>query len=271
MSLATSHRHLNLRRRAICGHEATAKRPDCRSASIDQVPVVVTRQRRNAQWGEYRRKGLGARGSHGPGPATAGPYGPAGGHHAARCDGQLCICRSTGHRTEPVYPARRSGPARLNHVQRVCATCYHWVFDATAHHLAVTIKVAVQWRMAKNSSEVVREADLASLDLGFSPTWLFGPELRSGEVVRLLPHFSPRPLPIHAVYSPSRRHSAEVSAFIQHMRQGLMTLPYGSAQRFWNALYRSATRSTATGSNPDSAGETTETNRSAVEPVLSAP
>lgn len=79
--------------------------------------------------------------------------------------------------------------------------------------------------MASNSNEVLREAVLASPGLAFSTTWLFGPELRSGEVVRLLPHFSPLPLPIHAVYSPSRRNSAKVSAFIQHIRQGLMTLP----------------------------------------------
>jgi len=103
------------------------------------------------------------------------------------------------------------------------ATRNHWVFDATANHPAVT--VAVQGRMASNSSEVVREAVLASLGLGFSPTWLFGPELRSGEVVRLLPHYSPHPLPIHAVYSPSRRHSAKAAIFIQHIRQGLMNLP----------------------------------------------
>ncbi len=59
---------------------------------------------------------------------------------------------------------------------------------------------------------------------GFSPTWLFAPELLSGTVVRLIPQFSPHPLPIHAIYPLSRRHSAKVSAFVQHVRQALVAL-----------------------------------------------
>lgn len=102
------------------------------------------------------------------------------------------------------------------------ATRNQWVFDATSNSPAVT--VGVHGRLASNSSEVIREAVLAGMGLGFSPTWLFGPELRTGEVVRLLPQFSPHPLPIHAVYPPSRRHSTKVTTFIQLVKLRLAAL-----------------------------------------------
>ena len=103
------------------------------------------------------------------------------------------------------------------------STLNQWVFDATDHSPAAT--VSVQGRLASNSSEVIREAVLAGLGLGFSPTWLFGAELANGDVVRLLPQYSPRPLPIHVVYPTSRRHVAKVSAFVSFVRERLAALP----------------------------------------------
>jgi DNA-binding transcriptional LysR family regulator len=102
------------------------------------------------------------------------------------------------------------------------ATRNQWAFDAMGDSPAVS--VPVQGRLSSNSSEVVRDAVLAGLGLGFSPTWLFSAELRSGDVVRLMPQFSPHPLPINAIYPPSRRHSAKVSAFVQRVREGLAGL-----------------------------------------------
>lgn len=102
------------------------------------------------------------------------------------------------------------------------STRNQWVFDATDHSPAMS--VAVQGRLSSNSSEVVREAVLAGLGIGFAPSWLFAAELASGAVQRLLPDYTPRPLPIHALYPPSRRHSAKVAAFIAHVRQRLERL-----------------------------------------------
>lgn len=102
------------------------------------------------------------------------------------------------------------------------ATRNQWVFDAT--ETSAPSSVAVAGRFSSNSSEVVRDAVLAGMGLGFSPTWLFGQELKSGEVVRLLPQFSPHPLPIHAIYPASRRGSAKVAAFVQQVRAGLARL-----------------------------------------------
>ncbi len=93
-----------------------------------------------------------------------------------------------------------------------------WEFD----HAGGPVAVHVDGRLASNSSELVREAVCAGVGVGFSPTWLFARELASGAVVRLLPGYEPKPLPIHAVYPASRRHSRKVAAFVAYARDRLM-------------------------------------------------
>ena len=94
-----------------------------------------------------------------------------------------------------------------------------WIFDATAHAAVEQIKVAGHFQT--NSTEVVREAVLSGLGIGFAPNWFFTQELISGQVVRLLPLHAPRPLPIHVLYPASRRHSSKLVAFTQFTRDHL--------------------------------------------------
>jgi DNA-binding transcriptional LysR family regulator len=86
-----------------------------------------------------------------------------------------------------------------------------WFFDTKDQTLAERVKVS--GRFQTNSTEVVREAVLAGLGIGFTPNWFFTNELLSGEVVRLLPQHTPHPLPIHVLYPTSRRHSSKLAAF----------------------------------------------------------
>ena len=95
----------------------------------------------------------------------------------------------------------------------------HWAFE----HGGKTRVVEVSGPLATSSSEIVREAVLAGMGIGFSPTWLFSPELASGAVLRLLPGYAPPPLPIHVVYPPSRRHSARVSALAACLREAKLS------------------------------------------------
>jgi len=81
--------------------------------------------------------------------------------------------------------------------------------------------VRVSGRLQTNSSEVVRAAVLAGDGIGYSPVWLFGPELQSGEVVALLPDWQAPVLPMHLVSPPSRRHSAKVRLFGDFVAAGL--------------------------------------------------
>jgi DNA-binding transcriptional LysR family regulator len=99
-----------------------------------------------------------------------------------------------------------------------------WLFDAMSSQNGGTLKearVRVNGRFSSSSSEVIREAVLAGLGIGFTPNWFFTQELMQGEVVRILPTFSPHPLPIHALYPSSRRDSAKLDAFIKQTKQAL--------------------------------------------------
>ncbi|HWH72948.1 MAG TPA: LysR family transcriptional regulator [Methylibium sp.] len=84
--------------------------------------------------------------------------------------------------------------------------------------------VAVQGRLKTNSSEVVRAAVLASMGIGYGPTWLFEPELANGELQCLLPDWTAQPIPMHLVSPRERRDSAKVRAFGDHIAAALRAL-----------------------------------------------
>jgi DNA-binding transcriptional LysR family regulator len=103
-----------------------------------------------------------------------------------------------------------------------------WLFDSLPTQLdqddslTGAARVRVKGRFSTSSSEVVREAVLAGLGIGFTPNWFFTEELATGEVVRLLPSFSPHPLPIHALYPITRRDSPKLAAFVAATKAALL-------------------------------------------------
>eukprot|EP01037_Dinobryon_pediforme_P015217 gene15217-15362_t len=89
-----------------------------------------------------------------------------------------------------------------------------WEFigaDGEAEH------VRVAGNLQTNSSEAIRAAALAGQGICFAPNWLLHDELVSGDVVRLLPQWRARPIPIHAVYPTHRRYVAKIDAFVSHI------------------------------------------------------
>lgn len=103
------------------------------------------------------------------------------------------------------------------------ATQNLWSFNSPdgRGNLTIEEQVRVSGRIASNSSEVVRNAVLSGMGIGFSPTWLFADEIATGAVVCLMPTHVPPPLPIHMVYPASRRNSAKVAAFIAAVKAGI--------------------------------------------------
>ena len=92
----------------------------------------------------------------------------------------------------------------------------NWSFTAApgAQEPPGTVRtVRVQGNLQTNSSEVMRSAVIEGMGLGYSPDWLFEPELASGEVVRVMPGWDSASSPIQLVSPPQRRHSAKVKAF----------------------------------------------------------
>jgi DNA-binding transcriptional LysR family regulator len=107
--------------------------------------------------------------------------------------------------------------------------------DLTAHNCIVYTEVATQnaWEflgpygetehvrvagnLQTNSSEAIRAAALSGLGICHAPSWLLSDELASGAIVRLLPAWRARPIPIHAVYPLHRQHVAKIEAFVSHI------------------------------------------------------
>lgn len=81
--------------------------------------------------------------------------------------------------------------------------------------------IRVEGRLQTNSSEVIRSAVMTAMGIGYAPTWLFEQELAGGEVVRVMPDWESPQSPIHLVYSPQRKRSAKVNAFVEHVSDAL--------------------------------------------------
>lgn len=81
--------------------------------------------------------------------------------------------------------------------------------------------VRVQGNIQTNSSEVMRFSILCGMGIGYSPDWLIDAELKSGEVVRLLPDWQAPQAPIHLVSPPERKNAARVRAFGDFIAENL--------------------------------------------------
>lgn len=81
--------------------------------------------------------------------------------------------------------------------------------------------VRVQGNIQTNSSEVMRFSILCGMGIGYSPDWLVDTELKSGEVVRLLPDWQAPQAPIHLVSPPERKNAARVRAFGDFIAENL--------------------------------------------------
>ena len=94
----------------------------------------------------------------------------------------------------------------------------NWEFS-TADGSSVSVRV--QGPLQTNSSEVLRASILDGLGIGYLPDWLFGDLLRNGDVVVLMPDWQVAPIPIQLVSPASRKHSAKVRAFGDHVADAL--------------------------------------------------
>jgi len=121
----------------------------------------------------------------------------------------------------PAYLALRGAPrspqdlARYEcivHTQRTSPKTWHFTAPDGSQ-----VSVNVNGRIAISSSLAVREAALEGVGIIELNSYLVGPDIRSGRLVRLLPGYEPRELSIYAVF-PQRRYLApKVQVFIDAM------------------------------------------------------
>jgi len=126
----------------------------------------------------------------------------------------------------PEYVARRGAPAHPRDLARRSNLVYkHGVDPITLPFTQgqEQVEVTLPSRCAANSVELVRQATLGGLGVGFLPPILVHEDLDAGRLVRLLPDWSTVSLPIYAVY-PSRRHLAQkVRTFVDLLAARITT------------------------------------------------
>lgn len=121
---------------------------------------------------------------------------------------RLTVCRSVLC-ASPAYLRDRPAPTHpADLLEHVCVA--HARFGGEAWALRNSrgerlLQPVPPPRLVANEALLLRQAVLAGAGIGLLPTYLVGPALAAGELVRVLPDWEPEQLGIHAVYT-SRRH-----------------------------------------------------------------
>ena len=135
---------------------------------------------------------------------------------------------ATGRRSVVATPAylTRTGmpttPADLLHHHAVAYSQLsdNWVFRQGANE----VSIAVHGRLRVSAAEGIRAAVLADMGLAVASDWMFGPELASGAVQRVLPEWRLPPIDLWAVFPTGRLASAKARAFADFVEHALSSM-----------------------------------------------
>ncbi len=120
----------------------------------------------------------------------------------------------------PDYVARHGMPQTLDELSghRLLAADNQTPWRLDGPEGAVSLRVDSVVRT--NSSEVVRETLLSGMGIALRSTWDIGDALRDGRLMVVLPRYQgATDVAIHAVHTSGRQASANVRAFIEHLKQ----------------------------------------------------
>lgn len=133
------------------------------------------------------------------------------------------LCATPGYLAEHGMPR---GIEELSKHRLIAHNADQWRLDGPAG----PVTVDVTGPLRTNSSEVVREALLGGVGIALRSTWDVGPELKSGQLVHVLPDYSGgRRVAVYAVY-PSRRHMEQkVRVFVDYLAELYGATPYWDA------------------------------------------
>ncbi len=118
-------------------------------------------------------------------------------------------------RGEPRTPAELIDHEAVIYDQRGGGTV--WTFTQGKSETMVTIK----GRVRSNAAEAVREGVLAGIGLAVASEWMFGPELQSGKVRRVLMDWHLPPVGLWVVFPSGRNVSIKARAFVSFIEQDM--------------------------------------------------
>lgn len=128
----------------------------------------------------------------------------------------------------PGYLAARGAPQRLDDLLRHDCLCYsymtageEWRFDGPDGEESVR----VVGRLHANNGEILRAAVCAGAGIATLPTFICGPDIASGRLVRVLPQYEVRGSGIYAVWPPGRHLTAKVRAFVDFLAERFGPVP----------------------------------------------
>lgn len=132
----------------------------------------------------------------------------------------------------PSYLDRRGRPQALAELAAHDVLSYSYVPAAEEWRFvgpAGEEAVRVEGRLRANNSEILLAACLAGAGIAALPTFISGPSLRAGSLVRVLPQYESPEFAVHAVWPATRHLSAKVRAFVDFLAERFGPVPYWDA------------------------------------------
>jgi DNA-binding transcriptional LysR family regulator len=120
----------------------------------------------------------------------------------------------------PSYLERRGTPLHPSDLR--AHDCLTYDLLATGNQWKLTGSDSTHWiaisgPLSTNNGEVLRDAAIAGRGIALLPTFIVGPDLRTGTLVPLLDDYEPPALSLYAIYPPTRHVSVTVRTFIDFL------------------------------------------------------
>jgi DNA-binding transcriptional LysR family regulator len=129
----------------------------------------------------------------------------------------------------PAYCQRAGMPAHPDDLQDAPMLVYGEAVSAGDWVLAaadgVSARINGKRHLASNNMEMLLRAALGGLGVAYGPTFIFGPQVASGALIRLLPDWNATPLVIQAVYPSARYVPVKVRRFIDAVAAAFGDIP----------------------------------------------
>ncbi len=129
----------------------------------------------------------------------------------------------------PDYLARAGTPRHPRELRK--HNCFGYTYQATGDTWRFVgpdgpATVRVTGSLTANNGEILKAAMIEGLGLALIPTFSIADELKSGELVVVLPDYIDTETSVYAVYPHSRHLSAKVRAFVDYLRDRFGPEPY---------------------------------------------
>jgi DNA-binding transcriptional LysR family regulator len=138
------------------------------------------------------------------------------------CAVRRALCASSSYVRKHGAPKK---PQDLTHHRcltfGLSQTPNEWRFETTTG----TVRAQVPSTLIATNSLALREAALRGAGIALIPTFVIGPDLKSGALTRLLPEIEPVASSLFALYPPNRHLAPKVRVFIDFLVESFGTVP----------------------------------------------